>query len=85
MTKNSGQCFLAFLENWKRSVDSDKTFGVLLTKLPKTCDCLYHELLIAKLNGYGFSLRVLKDWFMIICQIKHREKGLIIHTVNGLL
>ena len=50
------QCLLAMLEKWKRSVDNSKMFGALLTNLSKAVDCLDHELLIAKLNAYGFSL-----------------------------
>ena len=54
------QCLLAVLEKWKRSVDSSQMFGALLTDLSKAFDCLDHELLIAKLNAYGFSLTALK-------------------------
>ena len=35
-------------------------FGALLTNLLKAFDCLDHELLIAKLNAYGFSLTALE-------------------------
>ena len=57
---NTQQCLLAMLEKWKRSVDEGKVFGALLTDLFKAFGCLDHELLIAKLNAYGFSLPALR-------------------------
>ena len=50
------KCLLAMLEKQKRSVDNSKIFGTLLTDLSKASDFLDHELLIAKLNAYSFSL-----------------------------
>ena len=53
-------CLLAMLEKWKSSVDKWKAFGILLTDLSKTFDCLSHELIVAKLDAYRFSQSVLK-------------------------
>ena len=54
------QCLLAILSNWKRTVDNSKMFGALLKDVLKSIDCLDKELLIAKLNTYGFSSTALK-------------------------
>ena len=48
------------LEKWKNAVDKGKVFGALLTDLSKAFDCLPHELIIVKLNAYGFNLPAVK-------------------------
>ena len=62
------------LEKWKRSVDNSKLFGALLTDLSKAFDCLNHELLIAKLNAYGFSLTASKLVHNYLSNRKQRTK-----------
>ena len=48
-------CLMVMLEKWKKALDNKKVAGTLLTDLSKAFDCLKHDLLIAKLEAYGFS------------------------------
>ena len=40
---------------WKKALDERKVGGAILTDLSKAFDCLSHDLLIAKLEAYGFE------------------------------
>ena len=44
---------------WKKAVDN-KVLGALLTDISKAFDCIYHDLLVAKLNAYGLSFAAMK-------------------------
>ena len=68
------QCLLALLEKWRRAIDRGQMFGALLTDLPKTTDCLDHELLITKFNACGFYLPALKLVHDYLSNRKQRTK-----------
>ena len=48
------------LEKWKNAADKGKCFGALLADLSKPMSCHSDELMVAKLNTYGFDLAALK-------------------------
>ena len=67
-------CLLAMLEKWKLAVDNKRSFGALLTDLSKAFDCLPHDLLLAKLNAYWFSLAALRLVQSYLSNRKQRTK-----------
>ena len=71
---NAQHCLLAMLEKWKKAVDTKKVFGALLTDLSKAFDCLPLDLIIAKLNAYGFSLPALNLIQNYLANRKQRTK-----------
>ena len=70
------------LKKWKTAIDNGKTFGALLTDLSKAFDCLPHDLILAQLNAYGFSLPVLRLMQSYLSNRKQRAKK-IWNLVHG--
>ena len=68
------QCLSVMISKWKRAVDSGKLAGALLTDLSKAFDCLNHELLIAKLEAYGFDKSSLEYIYSYLSNRKQRTK-----------
>ena len=71
---NTQQCLFFMLEKWKKALDKRNNAGALLTDLSKAFDCLNHELLIAKLEAYGFDYLSLTYIFSSAAfQVENRE------------
>ena len=68
---------LRLVEACKKTMDNGGVAGAVLTDLSKAFDCLNHELLIAKLNAYGFSRSALLFIRSYLTDRKQRVK------VNG--
>ena len=62
------------LVKWKSAVDNKGNFGAFLNDLPKAFDCLLHDLLLAKINSYGFSLPALRMVQSYLSNRKQRTK-----------
>ena len=54
------RCLTVMIKNFKNPLDKRLLAGAILTNLSKAFDCLKHDLLIAKLNAYGFDNSSLK-------------------------
>ena len=62
------------LEKLKNAANKGKVFSTLLTDLSKAFDCLPNELIVAKLNAYGFNLPALKLMHSYLSRRKQRTK-----------
>ena len=67
---NTQYSLLNMLIKWQKCLDNSSVVGAILMDLSKAFDCLSHELLIAKLEAYGFGIESLK---LIYIYLKHRH------------
>ena len=71
---NTQHCLILMIEKWRKALDKRDIAGALLTDLSKAFDCLNHELLIAKLEAYGFDHLSLAYIYSYLCDRKQRTK-----------
>ena len=71
---NEQHCLITLTEKWKKSVDNGWVFSALFTDLSKVFDCLSHEILITKLDAYGFHKNTLKLVNSYLSNRKQRVK-----------
>ena len=68
---------IRLLEDWKTKLDNNYIVGAVLMDLSKAFDCIPHDLLIAKLNAYGFDENAL---ILIYSYLKRREQSVRINN-----
>ena len=51
---------ILMLKKWRKALDKKGYAAAILMDISKAFDCMNHELLIAKLNAYGFDRGALK-------------------------
>ena len=62
---------ICFIEKWKTQLDKNKIVGAALLDLSKAFDCIPHDLLIAKLDAYGFDKEALS---LIYSYLKNKKQ-----------
>ena len=75
--QSTEQCLIIMIEAWKKAINNKGAVGAILTDLSKAFDCLNHNILIAKLEAYGFGNAALKFIHDYLKERKQRTK------VNG--
>ena len=62
------------VEKWRKTLDGGGETGAVLTDLSKAFDCIDHNLLIAKLNAYGFEKQSINFIYSYLTKRKQRTK-----------
>ena len=65
-------CLLVLIENWRYALDKKQSAGLLTTDLSKAFDCIRHDLLIAKLDVYGVSIKSMRYIYDYLSSRKQR-------------
>ena len=73
------------IENWKKSLDEKKFVGAVLMDLSKAFDSIPHDLLIAKMYAYGFSINAVTFFYSYLKRRKQNVKINNTHSVFQVL
>ena len=65
---------LAMVKKWRKTLDEGSETGAVLTDLSRAFYYIYHNLLIAKLNAYGFEEQSINFIHSYLTKGKQRTK-----------
>lgn len=65
---------IRLIEDWKKALDDKKIVGAVLMDLSKAFDCISHDLLIAKIHAYNFSIDTLTFFYSYLKRCKQNVK-----------
>ena len=71
---SSNHALIRLKENWKKSLDQKKFVGAVLMDLSKAFDSIPHDLLIAKMHAYGFSIDAVTFFYSYLKRRKQNVK-----------
>ena len=74
---SSQHSLITMFEKRKKNLDQGGECGALFVDLSEAFDCLQHDLLLAKLNAYGFNYKSLK---LISSFLSNRKYGAKINS-----
>ena len=71
---SSQHSLITIFESWKKNLDKEEKSGAFFVDLSQEFDCLQQDLLLAKLNAYGFDYKSLKLILSFLSNRKYRTK-----------
>ena len=71
---STNHVLIRLIEEWKKWLDNKNHVGSVLMDLSKAFDCIPHDLLIAKLEAYGFSINSLTFFYSYLKRRKQNVK-----------
>ena len=63
---SSNHALIRLIKNWKKSLDQKIFVGAVLMDLSKAFDSIPHDLLIAKMHAYGFSIDAVTFFYLYL-------------------
>ena len=77
---SSNHVLIHFIENWKKSLNQKKFVRAVLMDLSKAFDSIPHDLRIAKLHAYGFSIDAVTFFYSYL---KRRNQNVKINNTHS--